>query len=104
MNDTSPEGQKIPVIDIREEKDWKEPIDVTFDQAASLQIARWVLLIFGGVYTLAFIMSFATLWLHDATYDKAVELVKFLVTSILPLVTLAVGYYLGDRRSTQQEE
>jgi hypothetical protein len=101
MSDTPPEGHQIPVIDIREEEDWKGPLEVTFDQAASLQMARWVLIIFGGVYALGFIMAFATLFLHDVTYEKAVELVKFMVTSILPLVTLAVGYYLGDRRAAE---
>lgn len=104
MNNTPHEGQQLPVIDIRKEKDWNGPLEVTFDQAASLHMARWVLMIFGGVYALAFVMAFVTLWLNDVTYDKAVELIKFLVTSILPLVTLAVGYYLGDRRATQQDE
>ena len=66
-------------------------------------MARWVLIIFGGVYALGFILAFVTLFLHDVTYDKAVELVKFIVTSIMPLVTLAVGYYLGDRRASESE-
>jgi hypothetical protein len=33
----------------------------------------------------------------DATFEKGSELIKFMVQSLLPLVTLAVGYYLGDR-------
>jgi hypothetical protein len=101
MSDAPPEGREIPVIDIRDEEDWQGPLEVSFDQAASLQMARWVLIIFGGVYALGFIMAFATLFLHDATYDKAVELVKFMVSSILPIVTLAVGYYLGERRASE---
>jgi len=36
-------------------------------------------------------------WMESASYEKASELVKFLLQSILPIVTLAVGYYLGDR-------
>ena len=103
MSDTPREGHQIPVIDIRDQEDWKGSLEVTFDQAASLQMARWVLIIFGGVYALGFILAFVTLFLHDVTYDKAVELVKFMVTSIMPLVTLAVGYYLGDRRASESE-
>jgi hypothetical protein len=33
----------------------------------------------------------------DATFEKGSDLVKFLVQLPLPIVTLAVGYYLGDR-------
>ncbi len=77
-----------------------EPPIVTFDQQASLQIARWVLAIFGGVYLLSFVMSFCMFFVEGASYDSAMELVKFLLGSIIPLVTLAVGYYLGDKGSS----
>lgn len=50
-----------------------------------------------GVYALSFIAMFILFLRTDATFEKGSELIKFLVQSLLPLVTLAVGYYLGDR-------
>ncbi len=98
----SPPNPGIPVVDIREVEEWSTPPEVTFDQIASLRIAYLVLGIFAGVYGLAFTLTgFATFLLNDATYDKAIEVLKFMVSSILPLVTLAVGYYLGERRSSE---
>ena len=58
-------------------------------------------MIFAGVYLLCFVMAFGMFFMSDATYNDALELVKFMLGSILPLVTLAVGYYLGDRRTAQ---
>ncbi len=68
---------------------------------ASFEIARWVLIIFGFVYALCFGLAFYHLKLEGATYEKSVELVKYMLTAILPLVTLAVGYYLGDKSNSQ---
>ena len=99
-----PSEKQRPVVDIRQVEEWKEPPRVSFDQMASLQIARWVLVIFGGVYILSFLLALVILRQEGATYDKSMELVKFMVTSILPLVTLAVGYYLGDKTSRSDAE
>ena len=43
--------RRLPVekVDIRDVAEWKEPPRITFDQRASFQIARWVLVIFGGI-------------------------------------------------------
>ncbi|MGI8980229.1 MAG: hypothetical protein ACR2FY_13470 [Pirellulaceae bacterium] len=94
-----PEGgiPNPPQIDITQDEDWKDPPRVSFDQQASYEIARWVLIIFSGVYVLCFLMGFIMLGFKDAKHDSAIELIKFMIGSILPLVTLAVGYYLGDK-------
>lgn len=42
-------------IDISDEEDWQEPPVVTFDQHASLHIAKWVLQVFGLGYFLCFL-------------------------------------------------
>ncbi len=97
MSITPPSNEAHQIIDIRQVEDWKTPPLVSFEQRASLTIANWVLAIFGAVYLLCFAMAFAMFWMEGANYEKALELVKFLLQSILPLVTLAVGYYLGDR-------
>jgi len=89
--------QPLEEIDITQVEDWKEPPKVSFDKQASYEIARWVLFIFAGVYVLCFVMGFVMLGFKDAKYDSAIELIKFMIGSILPLVTLAVGYYLGDK-------
>lgn len=105
MSDTPPQGDKgTPKIDLRKEiarSEWKDDPLVGFDQRASLTIARWVLLIFGGVYTLSFAAMFYLFYRSDATFEKGSDLIKFMVQSLLPLVTLAVGYYLGDRNRQQ---
>lgn len=88
---------EIETVDIDDEEVWADEPIITFDQAASLQIARWVLMIFGGVYALCFLMGFILIFSESATFDGGLELVKFMLTAVLPLVTLAVGYYLGDR-------
>ncbi len=62
------------------------------------------LLIFGGVYLLAFIAIFILLFETDASFEKGSELVRFMVQSLIPLVTLVVGYYLGDRNRQQQSQ
>ncbi|WP_428308875.1 hypothetical protein [Lacipirellula sp.] len=90
----------METVDIKDEAVWEQPPVVTepsFDQKASLEMAKHVLAIFGGVYLLCFIMAFAMMCMKDATFDGTLELVRFLLSSILPLITLAIGYYLGDR-------
>ena len=91
------DSAEIEKVDIDDEEVWAEEPIVTFDQQASLQIARWVLMIFGGAYALCFLMGFILIFSKTATFDGGLELVKFMLTAVLPLVTLAVGYYLGDR-------
>lgn len=97
MSDTPPQDSPKPLIDLKKATNWKDDLTVGFEHRASLTIARWVLWIFGGVYTLSFIAMFCLFSRTDATFEKGSELIKFLVQSLLPLVTLAVGYYLGDR-------
>src|SRR4051812_16788023 len=92
----------VPTVDIDDEEVWKKLPVVTepsYDQKASLRIAGAVLCIFGGIYLLSFVVVFYMLSKPDVTFDNAADIVKFMVSSILPLVTLAVGYYLGERSS-----
>ncbi|HEX8200163.1 MAG TPA: hypothetical protein VF590_06720 [Isosphaeraceae bacterium] len=105
MVNTSPDDASKPSkLDLKKEiehSEWKKDPIVGFDQRASLTIAQWILIIFGGVYVLGFIAAFILLNLKDATFEKGPELVKFMIQLPLPLVTLAVGYYLGDRNRHQ---
>src|SRR4051794_31752474 len=105
MSDTPSRDEPKPTkIDIKKEiqrSEWKQDPIVGFDRMASLTIARWVLIIFGGVYLLAFLAMFLLFYRTDATFEKGSDLVKFMIQSLLPLVTLAVGYYLGDRNRQQ---
>jgi hypothetical protein len=80
---------------------WKDGPLIGFEQRASLAIARWTLMIFGGVYVLSFVAAFILFTWKDATFERGSDLVKFMVQLPLPLVTLAVGYYLGDRNKQQ---
>jgi hypothetical protein len=97
--------QPHPKINLKDEiahSDWKADPIVGFEQRATLAIAQWVLIIFGGVYVLGFIGMFILFFQTDATFEKGADLVKFMIQSLLPLVTLAVGYYLGERSRQQQ--
>jgi hypothetical protein len=96
-NQPAPQPAAVPEVNIQNDEDWKEPPIVSFEQQASLQIARWVLYIFAGGYALCFVMGFFMMRYSDAKYEGSLEFVKFMISSILPLVTLAVGYYLGDK-------
>lgn len=91
------EEESVPVVDIADEEVWEDSLVVTFDKQASLQIAKWVLMIFAAGYGLCFLSGFALFFTDGATFDGCLEFIKFMLTSILPLVTLAVGYYLGDK-------
>lgn len=97
MSDTPPQDSLKPLIDLKKTTSWKDDLTVGFEHRAPLTIAGWVLGIFGGVYSLSFVAMFFLFFRTDATFGKGAELIKFLVQSLLPLVTLAVGYYLGDR-------
>ena len=91
----------IPVVDIDKEEKWKDlPRETAFHQVTSREIARWVLVIFAGVYLFCFILALGMLFLEGATYEQSFELIKYMIGSMLPIVTLAVGYYLGDRRAS----
>ncbi len=83
--------------EIVDQSSWKQDPVVGADQRASHAIAKWVLILFGGVCVLCFIAMFILFIRTDATFEKGSDLVKFMIQSLLPLVTLAVGYYLGDR-------
>jgi hypothetical protein len=94
----------IQRIDLRTVEEWQTPPRVEFEKVASLTIAKWVLAIFGGVYAFSFVLIWQMLSKEDASFVNAMEILKFLVQSVLPLVTLAVGYYLGDRSSMAKSE
>ena len=98
------ERPTIQRVDLNEVKDWKTPPTVEFEKVASLAIAKLVLGIFGGVYVLSFILIWQLLPKEDATFINVTDILKFLVNSVLPLVTLAVGYYLGDRSSQTKSD
>lgn len=101
MNDIN-EGRVIK-INIANEKAWKEPpvvTEPTFDQKASMRIAAWIVMLFAGVYLFCFAFGFFMIFSQDASFDGGLEFVKLMLSSILPLVTLAVGYYLGDKNNT----
>lgn len=94
---------EVKTVDIEDEEDWKQPPVVSepsFDQRVSFWIAALVLGLFSGIYLLSFIVVFCMMRQADATFDKGVDVVKFMISSILPVVTLAVGYYLGERTSS----
>jgi hypothetical protein len=98
-----PEPPDVPTVDIDDEEVWKQPPVVTepsFDQRASLRIAGLVLAIFAGIYLLCFVVIFCMIRRAEATFDSMADIVKFMVSSVLPLVTLAVGYYLGERSNS----
>lgn len=63
----------------------------------SYTIAQWILIIFAGVYLFGFIAAFILLSWKDASFEKGSDPIKFMIQLPLPLVTLAVGYHLGDR-------
>lgn len=102
-----PNGANVHVvdkIDIDDELDWLETPTVSFGSKATFQVASWLLIIFAGVYVLSFVMGFGMFFMSDKErFDGMLELVKFLLGTIIPLVTLAVGYYLGDKNSSSDQ-
>lgn len=102
-----PEETVEPVgrIDITKTGEWQTPPVVEFEKVASLTIATWILAIFAGICALAFGSIWLVLQKDDATFKEVADMLKFMVQAVIPLVTLAVGYYLGDRSgSTNTEE
>ena len=98
------ERHVIQRIDVRNVEEWQTPPRMEFEKVASLAIAKIVLGIFGGVYLLVFVLIWILLSKEDASFSNVMEILKFLVNSVLPLVTLAVGYYLGDRGGAAKTE
>jgi hypothetical protein len=97
------EESKVPRIRIGERSQFEKGKLAALPprEKASLEIARWVLIIFAGVYILCFTMSLLMIFFVDGVdFQNSTELVRFLLGSVLPLVTLAVGYYLGDKSSS----
>jgi len=91
---------ELEEVDINDVEDWEEEPKVGFDQRASLEIARYTLILFGAVYFFSFLMVFLMFDITGVEFEKMADLVKFLLSSIIPLATLAVGYYLGDRNNS----
>jgi hypothetical protein len=94
------ETTRAAKIDLKREierSEWKYDPIVVFDQKASLAIAQGILYIFAGVYALGFGAMLLLFSRADASFEKGSDLVKFMIQSFLPLATLAVGYYLGER-------
>lgn len=74
----------------------------TFTEAATLEVARWILGLFTVVYILCFAYAFMLFFVPGSTFTALFEVVKYLIQSILPLATLAVGFYLGDKTKRGQ--
>lgn len=91
---------RLPTIEISEEKGFEQLTVEYIHEWASFEVAKRVLVIFAGVYLLSFVMSFCMFFMEGADFQGALELVRFLLGSVLPLVTLVVGYYLGERSSS----
>ena len=90
-------------MDLKVEKRWLDPPKASFTERASLEIARWVLVIFAVVYGICFFIAVMSFY-QGAKAQDLLEMMKYLLGSILPVVTLAVGYYLGDRRGGNDSE
>ena len=80
-------------------EEWQvETKELSAEQKASLEVARYVLAIFAGVYLLCFAVAIAMLYCVDGTtFDQVIEIIKYMLGSVIPLATLAVGFYLGDK-------
>lgn len=91
------DADKLEVIDIGNESDWIEPYGPSVLISRRHLKLRDSLLIFACVYGMTFIVAIIFAFKSDATFKDGIELVRFLLTTIIPLVTLAVGYYLGNQ-------
>lgn len=80
-------------------ENWDIQPKVSFNERVSFRIARWILIVFTSVCILTCILILFAFQRQDATFQGIVELIKFPLTIILPIVTLAVGYYLGDKQN-----
>jgi hypothetical protein len=78
MSDTPSHDAPRPAkIDIKKEiagSEWRDDPVVGFEHRASLTIARWVLIIFGGVYVLSFATVGLLFFRTDATFEKGSDL------------------------------
>lgn len=92
-------SEQEPQVIKFEDSKWVPPKSVSFVEKASLQIARWILLIFTLVCVCTFILIFFAFRRDDATFDGIVDLVQFPMISIIPLVSLVIGYYMGNKDS-----
>lgn len=72
--------------------------DISFQDKVSFRVARWVLATFAITCTLTFVMIFFMFRREDATFADLVELTKFPMMSIVPMVMLIVGFYLDRER------
>lgn len=95
-------AEQVDIREIADKSDFQELPKVGFAERASLWIATWILATFAGVLLLAHVFLGLLIYKHwdlkeGELFDKVADLVKYLVQSVVPLVTLAVGYYLGDR-------
>lgn len=88
---------EVLTIDLGEEEGFKSLVRAEFAQPTSLRIARGVLALFACVSVLCFVMAFLMFLQEGADHHDSLELVRMLFNGILPLVTLLVGYYLGER-------
>lgn len=94
-------SKKLSQIDIGISKWSATPGPQTFNEKATLEIARRVLILFGFVLLSCFVVAIIMLFKEDSlVYDNIIDLIRTMLGSIVPLVTLAVGYYLGDKSST----
>ena len=70
---------------------------ITFQDKVSFRIARWILIVFTIICILTCGLIFYAFEREDATFEGIVLLIQFPLSTIMSLVTLAVGYYLGDK-------
>jgi len=87
--------EQIDFAKVREP--WQKGLKA-FEQKASLEIARWILVFFGLVLGFCCYIGYRILRQEGAmTYNNALELIRTMLSAILPLATLAVSYYLGEK-------
>jgi hypothetical protein len=67
------------------------------EPAVSRATVRWMLSMFGVMYTFYILTMFVPFYRAAATVEPRSELIGFLVQCLLPLVALAVGYTVGHR-------
>lgn len=82
--DNGPTPAKINLKEVIEHSEWKSDPLVGFEQRASLAVAQWVLILFAGVYLLAFSATFLLFWRTDATFEKGADLIRFMISIAAP--------------------
>lgn len=86
-------------IDLRDDQTWRGLAEPSWDQKASWQIAKWILVTFVVVICLSFLLGAIALTLDEKKFELSMDLIKQMLGVTTPLVTLAVGYYLGSREA-----